>query len=107
MSRRPPPAAGRAVPTGLGVVAAVALGSGAMLRDRVEWYDAYVNVLVSGLHARFPVHDARMLSNAGPYLGIAMVIGGEDAIECGLIFCPGSFIKLMAYFEHFGLSSLV
>jgi membrane-associated phospholipid phosphatase len=74
MSRRPPPAAGRAVPTGLGVVAAVALGSGAMLRDRVEWYDAYVDVLVSGLHARFPVHDARMLSNAGPYLGVAMVI---------------------------------
>ena len=74
MSRRPPPAAGRAVPTALGVVAAVVLGSGAMLPDRVEWYDAYVDVLVSGLHARFPVHDARMLSNAAPYLGVAMVI---------------------------------
>ena len=62
------------MPTGLGVVAAVALGSGAMLRDRVQWYDAYVDVLVRELHARFPVHDARMLSNAGPYLGVAMVI---------------------------------
>jgi membrane-associated phospholipid phosphatase len=74
MSRRPPAAAGRTVPTALGVVAAVALGSGAMLPDRVEWYDAYVDVLVRGLHARFPVHDARMMSNAAPYLGVAMVL---------------------------------
>jgi undecaprenyl-diphosphatase len=44
------------------------------LRDRLEWYDAYVEVLVSALHVRFPLHDARFVSDVGPYLGAAIVV---------------------------------
>jgi membrane-associated phospholipid phosphatase len=57
----------------LGIIGALALGMGVLYRDRLEWYDAYVDVLVSGLRARFGVHDARILSDAGPYLGAALV----------------------------------
>ena len=51
-----------------------AVGLAAVLRNRIEWYDAYVEVLVSELHTRFGVHGARMLSDMGPYLGAAMVL---------------------------------
>jgi membrane-associated phospholipid phosphatase len=42
--------------------------------DRLEWYDAHIEVLVSDLHRQFTVHGARILSQAGPYLGAAMVL---------------------------------
>ena len=50
------------------------VGLCAALRDRIEWYDASVEVLVSELHTRFGVHGARMVSDIGPYLGAAMVL---------------------------------
>jgi len=73
MPRWPASAADCAVSAGFGIIGALALGMGALCRDRLEWYDAYVDVLVSGLHARSGVHDARILSEAGPYVGAALV----------------------------------
>jgi membrane-associated phospholipid phosphatase len=65
--------AARGIVPALSILAAGVLGAGALLRDRLEWYDAYVEVLVSGLHTRFGVHDVRILSAGGPYVGAAIV----------------------------------
>src|SRR5437899_1832926 len=60
----------------VGLVGAVALGTGALLRDRLEWYDAYAEVFVSGLRSALAVQNARTISQVGPYFGIVMVIIG-------------------------------
>ena len=72
VSRSTPPAAGWTARRVLAIFGTVGLC--AALRDRIEWYDASVEVLVSELHTRFGVHGARMVSDIGPYLGAAMVL---------------------------------
>ena len=58
----------------LGVMGTVVIGAAKLFRDRVEWCDAFVEVLVRGLHTRLLLHDARILSEVGPYLGAALVL---------------------------------
>ncbi len=62
------------VPAAFGLLALVALGIGALLRDRLQWYDAYAEVFVTGLHSGLALRDARTISEVGPYFASAMVI---------------------------------
>src|SRR5207244_11604539 len=92
------------------------------LRDRLEWYDAYAEVFVSGLRSALAVQNARTISQVGPYFGIVMVIIGllvarrrgatlgelaRPLVTLGFALLCVEFLKLAVYRDRpFNLGSL-